>query len=146
MGASQLSHFITSVSQLATPAAALPPLTAEVIQVWAGSSRFPFLAIRNMTEDLPQVLDSFYLVLPCITFGTLHESGPLLKSFHGPKVPKPCWTDSRARHSPFSSAHLFLFPLSTGSKGHRHFGSCMVVRSAVSHTLSPWHSSRWWST
>ncbi|XP_065512826.1 complexin-1 isoform X2 [Caloenas nicobarica] len=28
---------------------------------------------KNMTEDLPQVLDRFCLVLPHITFGTLHE-------------------------------------------------------------------------
>lgn len=58
--------------QLSTPTAVLPFMERSARCELIVHILISFFLSKNITEDLPQALDRFCLVLPHITFGNLH--------------------------------------------------------------------------
>lgn len=88
-----------------------------------------------MTEDLPQVLDRFCLVLPHITFGTLHE---FWTSSEVIPLSLKCLShaeDSRAGTLPSLLPIHFPSHSELATWDTDTFGSCVDVRSIFSDTF-----------
>lgn len=130
--AQPFNHFCISPSHTCTSPS--PTDSGEFIQVCAGSSHFPFLAIRNTTEDLPQVLGRFCLVLPHITLARWVRVD--LSSSHS-TVPK-CLSHAEQTHEQGTLPSLLpiYFPSHSEliTRDTDTFASCAEVRSIVSHT------------
>lgn len=137
--AQPFNHFCVSTSHTFTSPSSTD--SGEFIQACAGGSHFPFLAIKNMTDDLPQVWDRFCLVLPHITLACCMRVD--LSSSHSTVLKCLSHVEQTQEQGTLPSLLPIYFPSHSElvTRDTDTFDSCVEVRSVVTH-FSPWHSSR----